>query len=94
MSREVEVEALNRVSASHYSWSEARQLLHVALKAADDQNGPAPVAELQADYLAQKALVRDVVAFVELRSWWSRCGGPGWGRVRVGVVSGRIRRRC
>lgn len=65
MSREAEVEALNRVSASHFSWSEAQQRLHVAMKAADDQDGPAPVAELQADYAAQKDLVRDVVAFVD-----------------------------
>lgn len=65
MSREAEVDALNRVSASHFSWSEAQQRLHVAMKAADDQDGPAPMAELQADYAAQRDLVRDVVAFVD-----------------------------
>lgn len=64
VSREAEVEALNRVSASHFTWSEARQRLHVALKDADDHDGPAPVAELQVDYATQKDLVGEVVAFV------------------------------
>ncbi|MDV7193310.1 hypothetical protein [Mycolicibacterium fortuitum] len=63
MSREAVLDALRHVANIHQASVEVQRLLHVAMKAASDNNDPAPVAELQADYLAQRDLAHAAVTF-------------------------------
>lgn len=71
MSRESEIDALDRVLKCHQDCAEADRQLHAAMRVASDTSGPPPIAQLRSDYEAQRELTRAVFAYV------ADCGPDG-----------------